>query len=321
MSITDTFRSCYFIPKPTLTEENLPDQSNCVTIITGGYAGVGKELTTLLYRANATVYVAGRSPEKAQNAIQEIKSSHSSSKGRLEFLHLDLADLKTIKPAAEAFLSKEEKLNVLVNNAGVMGPPVGTKTPQGHEMQMGTNVLGHYLFTELLTPILEKTASNAPANSVRVCWAASLGTYISPKNGVAWDTKTNSPKVNADPLKDYAQSKSANVHLAHSYQAEHPNIVSLAFNPGNLVSELPRHQGKNMVVGLAQKILCYPTVYGAYTELWAGWSEEAGKQENRNKYVGPWGRWMELRKDIETGGEGTREKLWEWCEEESKEFR
>jgi retinol dehydrogenase-12 len=76
----------------------------------------------------------------------------------LAFLRLDLADLTTIKASAEEFLSKETKLHVLFNNAGVMCPPQGSKTPQGYELQLGTNNIGTFMFTKLLTPILNATA-------------------------------------------------------------------------------------------------------------------------------------------------------------------
>lgn len=103
----------FWIPTPTLTEKNLPSQTGKVFIVTGGYAGVGKELCKILYGAGGTVYVAGRSADKAAAAIKEIKTVHPSSQGKLEFLHVDLSDLATIKPAADEFLSKEKRLDVL----------------------------------------------------------------------------------------------------------------------------------------------------------------------------------------------------------------
>lgn len=116
MSIwADAFKQCYFIPTPTLTEQNLPDQSGRVCIVTGGYAGCGKELSKILYGKNATVYVAGRSEEKGKNAIEEIKKTHPSSDGRLEFLKVDLSDLNTIKGSAEEFMRREQRLDVLTN--------------------------------------------------------------------------------------------------------------------------------------------------------------------------------------------------------------
>lgn len=146
-----------FIPKPTLTEKNLPDQAGKVHIVTGGYAGVGQALVGILYDKNAVVYVAGRSQDKADVAIAAIRNKYPNSKGRLEFLYLDLSDLPTIKPAVESFLSKEKRLDVLVNNAGVMFPPRDVKSAQGYEMQMATNCIGPFLLSKLLTPILKET--------------------------------------------------------------------------------------------------------------------------------------------------------------------
>lgn len=126
--IAQSFR----IPQPALTEKNLEDQSGKVFIVTGGYTGVGYKLTGILYEKHATVYVAGRSEEKGTKAIDALKNEFPKSKGRLVFLKVDLADLTTIKGAAEEFMAKEDRLDVLTNNAGVMDPPVGSKTAQAN---------------------------------------------------------------------------------------------------------------------------------------------------------------------------------------------
>jgi len=90
--------------------QTLPDNRN---LIQGSL-----QLSRILHLKNGTVYIAGRSQEKASRAIEEIKSANPSSKGRLEFLQVDLADLTTIKKAADEFMSKESSLHVLTNNAG-----------------------------------------------------------------------------------------------------------------------------------------------------------------------------------------------------------
>ena len=113
--IFDSLRQTFFIPKPGLTEENLPNQAGKVFIVTGGYAGCGKELSKILYSKNGTVYVAGRSKEKADAAIDEIKQAYPSSDGRVEFLKVDLADLASVKASADEFLKKEQRLDVLTN--------------------------------------------------------------------------------------------------------------------------------------------------------------------------------------------------------------
>lgn len=84
----------------------------------------------MLYEKNGTVYIATRSPEKIDRAIQTIQKSQSNSQGRLHSLVLDLADLASIKPAAEKFLSREQRLDVLFHNAGVMVTPIDAKSSQ-----------------------------------------------------------------------------------------------------------------------------------------------------------------------------------------------
>ena len=248
-----------------------------------------------------------------------MKTLHPTSDGRLEFLHLDLADLATIQTSATDFLAREQRLDVLTNNAGIMQPPKGTLSAQNHEVQIGTNCLGAYLFTQLLTPLLQKTAASSPKGSVRVTWAASLATLGAPKEGVAFDAATAGPKVHGVPGVDYAQSKAGNVLLAKEYQKRHMDdgIVSNAWNPGNLDSELMRYY-PNLVRNFFRWVLLYPSVYGAYTELWAGWAEQAGREEAKGGYVVPWGRMGKVRADI--GESKNAGRFWEWCEKETKEY-
>jgi retinol dehydrogenase-12 len=99
-----------------------------VFIITGAASGVGFELAKILYLRNGAVYIAARSSKRADDAIKRIQIDLPVSKGRLIPLVIDLADLATIKPAVEQFLKQESRLDVLVHNAGVMEPPIGSKT-------------------------------------------------------------------------------------------------------------------------------------------------------------------------------------------------
>ena len=156
------------------------------------------------------MYVAARSEAKAAKAIEGIKSRAPSSKGQLIYLHLDLDDLTTIKASAEKFLGENERLDVLWNNAGVMVPPVGSKTKQDYDKQLGTNNVAPFLFTKLLHPILSKTASNAPTDSVRVVWVSSSGAEVySPKGGI--DMNNLDYKVSKDNWFRYGTSKAGNV--------------------------------------------------------------------------------------------------------------
>ena len=99
-------------------------------IITGGYSGVGFQLAKLVYAQNATVYLAGRRETEGVKAIKEITSSFPNSLGKLHFLAIDLSDLNSVKQSVENFLAVEERLDVLVNNAGVMGTQTEEKTAQ-----------------------------------------------------------------------------------------------------------------------------------------------------------------------------------------------
>ena len=91
--------------------------------MTGGYTGVGFEFSKILYAQNATVYIAGRSQPKASDAIASIKKAVPRSSGHLELMSIDLSDLSTIGPAVENFTAKNDRLDVLVNNAGVSSGP------------------------------------------------------------------------------------------------------------------------------------------------------------------------------------------------------
>ena len=320
----------FFIPTPTLTEKNLPDQIGRVFIVTGGYVGCGRELAKILYQRNGTVYLAGRTKAKGDTAIKDLKAEYPKSTGRLEFLQLDLADLTTIKASVEDFVKRESRLDVLTNNAGVMVPPVGSLSAQNYEMQMATNCLGPYLFTKLLTPLLERTAQlpDTPAGSVRVTWAASFAVdAVSPSGGVTLDEEGNYlPHPKNDQQTNYGATKAGNVFLATEFARLHPGnggkgVVSNAWNPGNLKTELQRHA--NAIMAIMVNWMLHPAVFGGYTELFAGWDEAAGRKERNGGYVIPWGRFGEFREDVkaEIGREGGKaERFWEWCERETREY-
>ncbi|KAK3173359.1 hypothetical protein OEA41_006688 [Lepraria neglecta] len=318
--------SQFWPPKPVLTEKNLPDQSGKVFIVTGSSSGVGRELAYILYLHNAKVYVAARSSAKAEKAISEIKTRAPNSKGSLTFLHLDLDDLTTIKASAEAFLRENDRLDVLLNNAGVMTPPQGSKTKQGYELQLGTNCVAPFLFTKLLMPILLQTAKTAPAESVRVVWTSSNGAeYFSPKKGVDLDNMDY--KNDQSRWHKYGVSKAGNIfhgqELARRYGGK--GIISVSLNPGGLKTELQRH-----TPAWQKRILnhmLYDPIYGAYTELYAGLSPDVNASHN-GTYIVPWGRLHHpLRKDLvlsakpeSEGGSGQALKFWEWSEEQVKPY-
>ncbi|KAE9365733.1 NAD(P)-binding protein [Stipitochalara longipes BDJ] len=298
-----------------------------VYIITGASSGIGLELAKILYSKHAKVYIAARSKPKALSAITSIKTSSPNSAGALEFLPLNLADLSTIKSSAEEFLAKEKRLDILFNNAGVMNPPQGSKTVQGYELQLGTNCIGTFLFTQLLTPILLSTAKSSPPSTVRVIWVSSSAAEgLSPKGGV--DMQNLGYKVEKLGMMKYGISKAGNylhaTEFSNRYGGE--GVLSIPLNPGNLDSELYRSQG-GVVKWVLRKLVLYPPIFGAYTLLFAGLSDEVGKKGRDGEWVVPWGRFMKIRGDLveaskakTDGGTGIARSFWEWNEEQVKPY-
>ncbi|KAH6683398.1 hypothetical protein B0J14DRAFT_146455 [Halenospora varia] len=325
-----SFLSQCYPPKPTFTEKDLPDLSGRVYLITGASSGLGFHLASILYSRNSTIWLAARSAQKAEAAITNIRTAHPTSTGKLHYLPLDLASLPSASRAAKEFLAKEKRLDVLFNNAGVMLPAPGSKTEQGYEMQMGTNCVGPFLFTKLLSPILVSTAKVAPKGSVRVVWVSSSAAEgLSPTGGVPLPFSQFSGKEyeKKGGMYRYGVSKAGNyLHATEFARRFHDSgIVSIGLNPGNLNSELYRTQGPVMGKILRTFVLHEP-VLGAYTELFAGLSPQV-TIERSGEWVVPWGRFMKIRKDLRDasrlevdGGTGVGEEFWEWCEEQVKSY-
>jgi len=176
-------------------------------------------LAKLLYQKNGTVYIAARSESKIKAAIESIKQEFPSSTGRLDSIVVDLSDLRTISPAAQDFLAREDRLDVLFHNAGVMLTSNDAKSPQGHELRMATNCLGPQLLTDFLAPLLVRTARAQPSqkDSVRVVWVSSMVNANGPKGGIIWDEALNKPKLLSGGMDQYMQTKVGDVFLAHEW--------------------------------------------------------------------------------------------------------
>jgi NAD(P)-dependent dehydrogenase (short-subunit alcohol dehydrogenase family) len=192
--------------------------------------------------------------------------------------------LTTIKASAQTFLSKETKLHVLFNNAGVMTPPQGSKTAQGYELQLGTNTLAPFLFTKLLTPLIISTAASEPPNTVRVIWVSSSAAELAaPKGGL--EISNLDYHKEESPSTKYGVSKAGNYFHAVEYARRYreQGVLSVALNPGNLKTDLARHKSKLFV--LAIKWMVSPPIYGAYTEIFAAFSSDV-----KPEMEGNWGR-------------------------------
>ncbi|KAG9622101.1 oxidoreductase, partial [Aureobasidium melanogenum] len=165
-------------------EKDTPDLSGKVIIVTGGNTGLGKESVLQFAKHNPSqIYLAARTESKARSAIEDIKSQVPDAK--VEFLSLDLSDFDSVKAAADSFKQKEQRLDILLNNAGIMSVPYST-TKQGYEIQFGTNHMGHALLTKLLMPVLLKTAED-PKADVRVVSLSSEGHQLARGCGILYD--------------------------------------------------------------------------------------------------------------------------------------
>jgi len=296
-------------PTPTFSTNHIPDLTGRVIIVTGGNTGVGKETIKALLEHNAKVYMAARSREKAEAAIQDLKNQTGRE---AIFLQLDLGNLASVKKSAEEFLSKENELHVLFNNAGVMSPPVEWLTEDGYDMQFGTNVLGHWYFTKLLIPALLAGKETSPDGHARIVTTSSSGAYLFTVN---WESFRDGPqrrKMGTRML--YAQSKFLNAVVAREFAKRYGDkgIVSLSCNPGNLKSDLQRH-----VPGFQRKMLnlmLYPAHYGALTQLWGGLMPEP--LSYNGEFLIPWARLGKCRPEVYDDAIG--ERLWNYLDEQVK---
>lgn len=190
-----------------------------VFIVTGASAGVGKELAKILYSRHAKVYTASRTRSRGEAAIADIQKAFPESRGTLHFIEVDLEDLESVQKAARGFLKEEDRLDMLWNNAGTMLPPVESKTKQGYELQLGSNTIAPFLFTQLLTPLLVKTAKEQSPGAVRVLWVASSAAELfSPKNGVDLE---NLNGTGVSSRTQYGVSKAGLVLLSQEYAKRH----------------------------------------------------------------------------------------------------
>ncbi|KAI1170809.1 short-chain dehydrogenase [Nemania sp. FL0916] len=320
--------SQFFPPPPQFTSASIPSLSGKVFLITGGASGIGYELAKILYQKSACVYIAGRSEERALKAISEIRStSPSATGGRLEFLHLRLDDLQSIKASVDTFKAKESKLHVLWNNAGVSRPPVGSVSKQGIELQLATNCLGPFLLTQLLLPLLQETASGLNPGSVRVVWTSSQVIELSAPKETLIMSEVRSPP--ADATKCYLNSKTGNFllasELARRCGESHNGIISVATNPGAASTDLFRHTPS--VRYLAWPLLHKPEM-AALTQLYAGLSSDITAQTN-GCYVIPWGRihsnlgnnLLEATQLPDEGGSGRASEFWDFCVQMTSEYQ
>lgn len=258
------------------TAANIPDQKGKVAVVTGATGGLGLEIAAALARAGAHVIVAGRSAEKGSTAVAEIERRHGGA--RTQFEALDVADLGSVAHFAERFTSQFPRLDLLINNAGVMAVPDRHLTVDGFELQLGTNYLGHFALTLRLLPQLRA----APA--ARIVGLSSVA---------HWTARIDFDDLNAArryrPWKAYGQSKLALLMFARALQrhatAQAWPLASLGAHPGMAFTNLQiagpslgRSGRFNLVAlgfALGGPILGHSAAAGALPALFAATSQDA----------------------------------------------
>jgi NAD(P)-dependent dehydrogenase (short-subunit alcohol dehydrogenase family) len=205
------------------TAADIPDQSGRTAVVTGANGGLGLETARALAAKGAHVLMAVRNQEKAAAAVTDIRGTVPDAS--LKLVALDLGSQASVRQAAEEILAEHERIDVLVNNAGVMGIPE-RKTVDGFEMQFGVDHLGHWTLTALLLPALLRSDG---ARIVTVTSTAHhMGRAVNPKN----------PHLEGRyrPWRAYGQAKLANFHFGLGLQqrlaAAGASTASLIAHPG-----------------------------------------------------------------------------------------
>ncbi|MBG6097937.1 SDR family NAD(P)-dependent oxidoreductase [Nocardioides luteus] len=257
----------------TWTEQHIPDQHGRVAVVTGANTGLGFETARMLAERGAQVVMAVRDVEKGKQAAARVD-------GDVTVQVLDLASLDSIRSAAADLRASHPRIDLLINNAGVMYTPKQT-TADGFEMQLGTNHLGHFAFTGLLLDQL------LPVPGSRIVTVSSVGHRIRADihfDDLQWERSYS--RVAA-----YGQAKLANLMFTYELQrrlAPHGTTVAVAAHPGGSNTELARNSPAALRVpfALVGPLLAQSAAMGALPTLRAATDPAVlGGQ-----YYGPSGR-------------------------------
>jgi NAD(P)-dependent dehydrogenase (short-subunit alcohol dehydrogenase family) len=257
--------------------EDVPDQTGRVAIITGANCGIGFEAARMLALRGARVVLACRNREKAQAAQAQILGEHPAA--RVLVQPLDLSDLTSVSSFSNRFRASSERLDILINNAGVMNPPFA-RTAQGFELQFGTNHLGHFALSAQLWPLLARSAGS------RVVTVSSQMAH----SGKIDFEDPNFERRRYQGWAGYAQSKLANstfaLELARRAAQAGGSVTVTASHPGWTATDLSR---ESPFIGQASRLLAMPASGGALTTLRAAVDPHAAN----GSYWGP-SRFFEL---------------------------
>ncbi len=300
--------------------EQIPAQTGRRVLVTGANSGIGFYAALELARKGADVLLGARDRARGEVAVAKIRAEAQGAS--VELLLLDLASRESVRAVTEAELARGGRLDLLINNAGVMAPKTREMTADGFEMQFGVNVLGHFALTALLMPALERAAeqSDVPPRVVTIA-------SIAHKQGrIDFDDLQSEKRY--DAMAAYRQSKLADLMLAleldRRLRAAGSRVMSVAAHPG--VAQTPlflraEHRGLERVVrrgiGAGIGLFLNSAEQGAMPTLFAATAQEAAS----GGYYGPQG-FEEMRGgDVgqariakQAHDEETAARLWSECE-------
>ncbi|RFM25779.1 oxidoreductase [Deminuibacter soli] len=247
------------------TLENIGNLTGKTFLVTGANAGIGYETALALYQKGGHVIVACRSKEKAEETMRRMMADKQYS-GSLEAGVVDLASMTSVRNFAAAVVQQHNRLDVLINNAGVMVPPASV-TEEGFELQYGVNFLGHFLLTANLLPLLRK------ASSARVVTLTSLA-----YNYGTIDFDNLRLEKPYEAFDAYCNSKLACMLFTTGLQQRFANaglpILSLAAHPGITATSLARNMSEEAIADAVQRLgAMMPAAQGALPALYAAVAE------------------------------------------------
>jgi NAD(P)-dependent dehydrogenase (short-subunit alcohol dehydrogenase family) len=258
------------------TVESIGDLKGKIVIVTGGASGIGLEAAEVLASKGASLVLAVRNIAKGEKAAEKIRALHPEAK--VVVIHLNLGDLASVRQFTSEFTGRFDRLDILINNAGVMIPPY-SKTKDGFELQFGTNHLGHFALTAHLLPMLMATPLS------RVVTVSSIAAR---KAKINFNNLDGSHGYN--PMIFYRQSKLANllfaIELQHRLERAGSTTISVLCHPGISVTNLmSRGSGKETgkVMKALMRIVAQPAEKGALPTLYAATHRDLRGGE----YIGP----------------------------------
>jgi NAD(P)-dependent dehydrogenase (short-subunit alcohol dehydrogenase family) len=253
------------------------DLRDKVIVITGTSSGIGIETVRALSTTGARLFLTARNLAKAKDALAGIFDPN-----RMELVEMDQESLQSVRLAASTILSKTDKINILINNAGIMAIQTLQFTKDGYELQFGTNHLSHFLFFELLKPAL--LSATTPEFHSRVVVVSSTAHL---RGGINASDDYNFEKTEYTPWGAYAQSKTANIYMANEIERRYGSqgLHGLSLHPGGIMTPLSKHLSTAELESAGSDGELYKEFkspeQGAATTVWAAigkeWEGKGGK--------------------------------------------